>query len=101
MSCQFGIVSPRPAACLPGPPFEDVFDCLRQMALLIRVLLTAYEKRRKVQALLNLDKEAKLMKALNGNLEHLRSTVIASNGAGLRKSKLIRLTADHIKCLED
>jgi integrase len=45
---------------------------------------------------LTFDEEAKLMKALKDNLQHLRQPVVVSIGAGLRKSELLRLTADHI-----
>jgi len=45
---------------------------------------------------LTFDEEAKLMKSLNGKVEHLRPPVIVSIGAGLRKSELLRLTSDHI-----
>jgi hypothetical protein len=40
------------------------------------------------------------MKVLNGNLEHSRPPVIVSIGAGLRKSELLRLEADHINMSE-
>lgn len=45
---------------------------------------------------LTFDEEANLMKVLNGDLQHLRPAVIVSIGAGLRKSELVRLEADHI-----
>lgn len=45
---------------------------------------------------LTFDEEHRLMKALNGGLDYLRSAVVVSIGTGLRKSELLRLAVDHV-----
>lgn len=84
----------------------------RYLALLSKIFAIAYDngfvdlnpchrvrKEReggKRERYLTFDEEAKLIRVLNDDLQHLRLPVIVSIGAGLRKSELVRLEAAHI-----